>query len=46
MSLVRELMGRPIISVAMGRSRSRMGVSRKVVQFCCSIMDALRHRYL
>jgi hypothetical protein len=45
MSLLRELMSRPIISLTMGCSRGRMGVRRKIMQFCGSIMRALRHKY-
>lgn len=45
MSLLRELMSRQIISLTMGCSRGRMGVRCKIMQFCGSIMRALRHKY-
>ncbi len=44
MRLLCEFMSGQIISLAMGDGCSRMGVRREVVQFCCSIMRALRHK--
>jgi hypothetical protein len=44
--LLAEFVGGQMISLVVGYGRSGVGVGRKVVEFCCSIVGALWHSVL